>query len=393
MSGYFALLFSFPLRSISRPNAVTVPAMNTLSNPNDGGISPTASSSSTPHAGSPTVSPVASPVVSVIGVANAEVNEISPATAGLLVDTLSASFGGAHRTAHAVGIGLRGMFIPASDAPAFCKAQVFAGPPTRVTARFSNGSGGRNVDDRDPDVRGLSVKFHLGDDYNTTGEGGDLDMIGVSMSSFFVKTPEAFLEFLRLTVPRPDTGRVDPVAFKEWFDTHPHAWAVYDAVHKFGPDRSFSALQYNSLHAFRYTNADGKVSVARFGWVPEQPAGRYRFGTDTTDWKTDYLRREIVARVRDGNGPCYTLVAQLQGPNDPDDDSSVAWTSTMFRTLGRLNLSALVADQYWDCEALRFNPGRLIDGIEMSPDPVLHARHNTYDTSATRRTAAYPPPV
>jgi catalase len=350
--------------------------MTTLSNPKDGGISLT--------------SPL--PAATSADTVGGGFNEISSTTAGVLVDTLNASFGGAHRAAHAVGIGLRGMFIPARDASAFCKAKVFAGPPTRVTARFSNGSGGRNVDDREPDVRGLSVKFHLGDDHNTTGEGGDLDMIGVSMTAFFVKTPEEFLEFLRLTVPRPGTGRPDPVAFKEWFDTHPHAWAVYDAVHKFGPDRSFAALQYNSLHAFRYTNADGQVSVARFGCVPEQPADRYPFGTDTTTWKTDYLRREIVARVRDGNGPCYTLVAQLQGPNDPDDDSSVAWTSTAFRTLGRLNLSALVADQYRDCEALRFNPGRLIDGIDMSPDPVLHARHNTYDTSANRRTAAYPPP-
>jgi catalase len=351
--------------------------MSTLSNPNDGGIS-----SNLPMAASP---PGGMPVEGV--------NEISPATAGLLVDTLNASFGGAHRTAHAVGIGLRGTFIPTQDAPAFCKAAVFSGRATRVTARFSNGSGGRNVDDRDPDVRGLSVKFHLGDDYNTTGEGGDLDMIGVSMSSFFVKTPEEFLEFLRLTVPHPDTGRPDPLAFKEWFATHPNAWATYDTVHKLGPDLSFAALQYSSLHAFRYTNAEGTMSVARFGWVPEQPGDRFPLGTDTTSWPTDYLRREIVARVRDGNGPCFTLVAQLQGLTDPDDDSSVVWTSTEFRTLGRLSLGALVADQYWDCEALRFNPGRLIDGIDMSPDPVLHARHNTYDTSATRRTAAYPPPA
>jgi catalase len=362
--------------------------MSTLSNPNDGGISST-ESLSVPVSGSVSV-PVSGSAASFSASAGAGPSEISPAVAGLLVDTLNASFGGAHRTAHSVGIGLRGTFTPAQDAPAFSRANVFAGPPTSVTARFSNGSGGRNVDDRVPDVRGLSVKFHLGDDHNTSGGGGDLDMISVSMTSFFVKTPEEFLEFLRLTVPRPNTGRPDPAAFKEWFATHPNAWAAYDAVQHLGPDRSLAALQYNSLHAFRYTNADGKVSVARFGWVPEQPGDRFPHGTDTTTWATDYLRREIVGRVREGNGPCYTLVAQLQGLTDPDDDSSVVWSSTEFRTLGRLSLGALVADQYWDCEALRFNPGRMIDGIEMSPDPVLHARHIAYDTSATRRTAAYP---
>ena len=307
-----------------------------------------------------------------------------------MVDTLNASFGGAHRTAHAVGIGLRGRFVPEKEAAGFSVAKIFAGPATPVTARFSNGSGGRNIDDRQPDVRGISVKFHLGDDFDTAGAGGDLDMIAVSMDSFFVKTPEEFLEFLRLTVPVPETGRPNAAAFKEWFATHPNAWATYSAVGELGPDRSFAGLQYNSLHAFRYTNSLGNVSVARFSWIPEQPADRFPLGTDTSTWPSDYLRREIVARVRDGNGPSFSLVAQLQGPDDPDDDSSVVWRSTEFRTLGRLTLGALVADQYWDCEALRFNPGRMIDGIAMSPDPVLHARHVAYDTSADRRTAAYP---
>ena len=48
-------------------------------------------------------------------------------------------------------------------------------------------------------------------------------------------------------------------------------------------------------------------------------------------------------------------------------------------------------DQYWDCEALRFNPARLIDGIDLSSDPILLARKDAYDVSADRRTAAYPP--
>lgn len=316
--------------------------------------------------------------------------------AGLLVDNLNASFGGAHRPAHAVGIGLQGVFVPAADASVFCSAAVFAGSPTPVTARFSNGAGGRNTDDRVPDVRGISVKFHVQaatapDAADAPVEASELDMIAVSMPFFFVKTPEEFVEFLQLSVPRPETGRVDPVAFAQWFSTHPQAFAAYQMVGALGVDESFAALQYNSLHAFRYTNAADSTTVARFSWIPDQPKPRLPHDTDTSTWPTDYLRRELVARVREGNAPSFTLVAQLQAPGDPDDDSSVAWTSKEFRTLGRLQLGSLVADQYWGCEALRFNPGHMIDGIAMTPDPVLQARHVAYETSAIRRTAAYPP--
>ena len=211
------------------------------------------------------------------------------------------------------------------------------------------------------------------------------------MPFFFVKTPEEFLEFLRLTIPQPASGLVDPQALTGWFSTHPNAYNAFVLLNEIGVDESYGGLAYNSLHAFHYANADGKTSVARFAWIPDQPTPRRPHNSDTSAWQPDYLRREIVSRVTAGCGPGFTLVATLQGPGDEEDNSSLTWNSTETRTLGRLQLGALVRDQYWDCEALRFNPARLIDGIDLSSDPILLARKDAYDVSADRRTAAYPP--
>ena len=49
--------------------------------------------------------------------------------------------------------------------------------------------------------------------------------------------------------------------------------------------------------------------------------------------------------------------------------------------------------QYWDCEALAFNPARLIDGVSVNPDDqIIAARQVAYDVGHTRRTVIYPRP-
>lgn len=304
--------------------------------------------------------------------------------AEVLVDTLNASFGGAHRTAHSIGIGLTGTFTPSLSASRFCSAKVFEPESdTMVTARFSNGPGGWVNDDRPPDVRGLAVKFDLDP---------DLDMIAVSMDAFFVKTPEEFVEFLQHTMPEPGTGVPDAEAFATWLGTHPNAFRVYQQLTSLGYDQSYASLAYNSLHAYEYSNSDGVTTTARFSWVPDIELARLDRNTDVSGWEPDYLRRDIVARVRRGDPAIFRLVAQVQGPGDPSDDSSTVWKSKDLRELGQLRLGALVADQYWGCEALRFNPCRVIDGIRPSDDPVLISRGSAYKNSAQRRTVSYPPP-
>jgi catalase len=55
---------------------------------------------------------------------------------------------------------------------------------------------------------------------------------------------------------------------------------------------------------------------------------------------------------------------------------------------GQLEITGLVDDQQTGCEALIFDPTRVIDGIECSDDQILHARPHAYSISYERRTAA-----
>ncbi len=308
--------------------------------------------------------------------------DVDPA---LLVDVVNAQFGGAHRAVHAVGIGLTGRFTPAADAKSFCRAAIFTGDPVGVTARFSNSDGTMKGDDRIPDVRGLAVRFHVADN-------SSLDMVAMTLNGFFARTPEEFVEFSRLNVPDPGTGVVNADALREWLMTHPGALMAFMVYQQLGVDVTYGGLTFHGVHAFNYVNDRSATTTARFSWVPDQPVASLPRDTDTSSYPKDFLRRDITERARSGNAPGFTLRMQLQGPGDPESDPTQVWRSTNVRDVGHLQLGGLVADQYWDCEALRFNPTRVIDGIELSSDPVLHARRNAYETSAGRRTAAYPVP-
>ena len=53
--------------------------------------------------------------------------------------------------------------------------------------------------------------------------------------------------------------------------------------------------------------------------------------------------------------------------------------------LGRMTLTDYT-DQ--ECDGMIFDPGRVIEGIERSDDPILHMRSHAYSVSFERRSAA-----
>src|SRR4051812_35157939 len=85
-----------------------------------------------------------------------------------------------HRAAHAKGVVLAGTFTPSPEASQITRAAQFAGEPSRVTVRLSNG--GANPDSNDAgagDGRGMATKFYLPD-------GGTADIVALSIPVFFV---------------------------------------------------------------------------------------------------------------------------------------------------------------------------------------------------------------
>ncbi len=321
-----------------------------------------------------------------------------------LVDEVSAQYGAAHRAVHAVGIGVRGYFTPSSQASRLSTAAIFAGAPVATTVRFSNSVGfpvfaQLPPNDTTPDVRGMAVKFWLGNDQPE----GSMDMIAMTLDRFF-DTVESFVEFLRHIAPNPSIGVPDAAAFEIWVHENLGAASVLGAFQVIEQlhDLSYAGCLFHGVHTFFYVNAQGEKTPGRFQWVPDEPMNPVaQLPPNTLD---DYLRRDLTQRCRSGAGAGFTLQLTHPGvgdnlnllstpwrsidPSDPSRQQTIAPT-----VMGHLDVATLCADQYWDCEALAFNPARVIEGVEINPnDPIIAARHVAYEVGHTRRTAIYPPP-
>jgi catalase len=296
-----------------------------------------------------------------------------------IVDSISRNSKGTHdhRAAHAKGFCVSGVFIGTPEAAAMTRAAHFRGIPVAVTVRFSNGSGSLEAADHHVDGRGMAVKFHL--------PGGEAtDLVSISQRTFFVRTPEDFLELTDARTPDPATGRPDPNAIGDFLIRHPEAEAAFTEVLSTAPPKSFATVAYNALHAFRWLDDDGGSRWVRYHWQPDAGAATIE-PEQAKELGRDYLRPEMEQRLT--HGPVvFTLEVTIAEEGDDPDDPTAEWPAERRRvTAGRLELTAMSADQDAECERQVFDPMRLTDGIEPSADPILNFRPIAYDVSIRRR--------
>src|SRR4051794_2160624 len=114
------------------------------------------------------------------------------------VDAANERFGrhAGRRALHAKGTLGKGTFTATPPAAAMTRAAHMRGEPVPATVRFSNGAGDPDEPDYVPDVRGLAVKLYLPD-------GARTDIVAQTAPRFPVRTPEAFVEFMRAMAPGP----------------------------------------------------------------------------------------------------------------------------------------------------------------------------------------------
>ena len=316
------------------------------------------------------------------------------------------------RPIHSTGIGAVGRFRPSHAAAQFAKAEHFA--PVRsipVTMRFSNGSGSQ-VPDGAPQVRGLAVKFHLGaitvDEHGVLHGERETDMIGMSIPMFVANTVEATLEFSKAYVPRrvPKVGLIlrakslvslcplppmppagtmsgDPgvLAFAQ---TYKPGQAAAFANSLLRPPASYARTSFFGVHAFDLEDPDGNHRMVRFVFEPAEGL----HDEARTDLAPDYLRTELGTRLERGPGR-FVLRMQIGDQWDDPTDCTTVWPLNRPRVvMGVLIVDRLVADQEWGCEKMSYNPGRFVDGIGPSDDPILFARIAAYNESQRIRGAA-----
>ena len=283
-----------------------------------------------------------------------------------------------NRAAHAKGTLCAATFTPTPEAAGLSRAAHFQGPAVRAHVRFSNGSGNPTAPDFEPrEGRGMATKYYLPD-------GSTTDVIGITLPAFFVNTVDAFLEFVRARTPDPSTGEPDPAAIGNFIGAHPESLTAAEAVLTATPPESYLRCAYNSLHAYRFVDADGGSRFVRYRWEPDLGEANLDL-EDATARGPDYLQDDLASRLE--RGPAgFTVVAQLAEDGDPTDDPTVVWPDDRQRvTLGHLDVTGLAHDREQGDDVLVFDPTRVTDGIECSDDPILQFRSDAYAESVLRR--------
>jgi catalase len=79
-------------------------------------------------------------------------------------------------------------------------------------------------------------------------------------------------------------------------------------------------------------------------------------------------------------------VVVLGEDGDPVDDPTAAWPDERETVeIGRLELTGAETERERDGDVLVFDPTRVVDGIELSEDPILRFRQRAYAVSVERR--------
>lgn len=297
-----------------------------------------------------------------------------------LLDALYATFGKhpGFRATHAKGVLVSGTFTASPSAATLSRAAHLQGQPVPVVLRFSNFSGVPATVDGDPmaSPRGLAVRFKL-------PNGEVTDIVSHSFDGFPVATPEDFLSFLQgiaATVATPP----DPLPLQSFLVEHPRAKHFLETP-KPAP-ASYTSLEYFGVNALVFSNRENQEQVVRYRIEPltgqsllsDQQAARR---------PVDYLQEELKARL--AKGPAQMrLIVQLAAPGDAIENGSIPWPRNRREVeLGIFTLDSLVAaaDQQSAQQRLDFSPGRLLDGIALSRDPMTLARDRIYQRAVLRR--------
>jgi len=289
------------------------------------------------------------------------------------IERLRAAFGGpsGYRTLHAKGRFYSGTFTATPEATALCRAGHLDGAPHEVTVRWSN-AGGRPRADGKPDIRGMAVKFHLPD-------GSATDLLGQTSPRFPTDDPEVFVALTEASEK--------PLTLPLFLARHPGVLPTVLASFRsgaIGSPTSFAEVTFYPIHAYGWLDAEGRRTWVRYVF---RPTATRADRVDREFSGPERLTEELAARLE--RGPVtHEVWVQLAGTgHDPHRATSV-WSGARELLAGRVVVTAEVPDPEGGpatSTPVVFDPGRVVDGLELSDDPILRYRPGAYSESVSRR--------
>lgn len=293
-----------------------------------------------------------------------------------VVNALNKAFG-AHpglRANHAKGVVVEGSFKATPDAAKLSRAAIFDGSTIPVTVRFSNSTGIPDLPDGSPaaNPHGMAIKFHLAD-------GSETDMVTNSLKFFIVSTAEEFRD-LFLAVAASPPGAPKPTKLEQFIAAHPTMPAALATI---ATPAGFADENYFGIDAFIFVNKDDQRQAVRYIIEPEHLA--HLSPEDAAKQRPNFLMDGVVERLKQGP-VTFRLKAQLAAPGDQTSDPAKPWPDDrQVLELGTLTIDKAVADSREAEKPLLFLPGQIIDGIELSDDPLVSIRDGAYAESFARR--------
>ncbi|MEJ2856357.1 MULTISPECIES: catalase [unclassified Saccharothrix] len=298
------------------------------------------------------------------------------------------------RVVHARGAGAHGVFVGYGTAESVCKAGFLRkGKTTPVFVRFSTVVGSRGSADTVRDTRGFATKFYTDE--------GTFDLVGNNIPVFFIQDGIKFPDIIHAAKPHPDREIPQAQSAHDTFwdfvslhteATHHVLWHMSDRA----IPRSYRTMEGFGVHTFRLVNDAGETSLVKFHWKPAQ-------GVHSLLWEEaqlingidpDFHRRDLYDAIEAGAFPQWELGVQVfpdtpeqtfEGIDLLDPTKIVPEELAPVQPIGMLTLNRNPTNFFAESEQVAFHVGHLVPGIDLTDDPLLHARLFSYlDTQLTR---------
>ena len=294
------------------------------------------------------------------------------------------------RVTHAVGAGAHGYFEVNRDITAYTKASIFStvGKRTKVFCRFSTALRERGSADIIPDSRGMACKFYTDE--------GNWDIPAITARVFLIRDPILFASNLRAHKRNPQTNLFDPNMVFDFRGQRPESiHHTLQILSDIGTPDGFRHIDAHAVHAFKLVNSKSQVTFCKFHLISNQgpknitPTEAYTLAATNPGYSTEDLYNAIATK----NFPSWTLSIQLMtmeqaaGYRWNPFDSTKEWMPEDFPLIpvGTVVLNRNPQNHFAEVEQSAFDPGNLVPGIEMSPDPLLHGRSFSYPDTQRRR--------
>ena len=291
------------------------------------------------------------------------------------------------RVVHARGTGAYGVFVASKDISELTRAAVFKpGEETPVFVRFSSVIHGNHSPETLRDPRGFGTKFYTRE--------GNWDLVGNNLPVFFIRDAIKFPDMVHSLKPAPDTNVQDPNRFFDFFSHQPEATHMLTRVYSdFGTPANYREMDGNSVHAYKFVNAQGQYAYVKFHWKSLQGQrtlnAREVEAIQAKDF--NHMTRDLIDSINKGNFPKWDLYVQVLQPSqlaalDFDAlDATKVWTNVPEVKVGTMTLNRNPDNVFLETEQSALAPSNLVPGIEPSEDRLLQGRIFSYADTQLHR--------